>query len=45
MWAHSMGVQAWVKYAIKTAKTSRLVTSPQENPKPKTEKKFLTRNY
>jgi len=45
MWAYSMGVQGRVKKAIKTRKHPHLWRPPQENPQPKTEKKFLTRNY
>jgi len=33
------------KVGHKNAKTPPLVTPPQENPKPKTENFFLTRNY
>jgi len=33
------------KVGHKKAKTPSHVTLPQENPKPKTEKFFLTRNY
>ena len=41
MWAHSIGRPGSGKEGHKNAKTPPIVTTPQENPKPKTEKFFF----
>jgi len=39
--AHWIGAQDWVKLTKKSRKHAPVMTSPTENPKPKTKKRFF----